>query len=185
MLFDFFAIRSLWFFHDSFDCRSMPRYLVVSVSQKCVLLTDMDIWEGRVVTLRVLPRVLHFCGWNSMPHLSSHSANLTRSSCNASWSARSLIVRLTIHSSANSLVLDPMLSGRSLMNKRNSNEQSTEPWGIPLITDTHSDSEPSTTTFWDLWLPVRMDVIQVSVVLWCLNGWVSAEVVCVELGQTA
>ena len=119
-----------------------------------------------------------------MPHLSSHSANLTRSSCNASWSARSLIVRLTTQSSANSLVLDPMLSGRSLMNKRNSNGQSTEPWGIPLITGTHSDSEPSTTTFWDLWLPVRKDVIQVSGVLWCRNGWVSAEVVCVELGQT-
>ena len=52
---------------------------------------------------------------------------LTISSCSATGSAWSLTERYMIQSSANSLGLELMLSGRSLMNRRNGSGPSTEP----------------------------------------------------------
>ena len=64
----------------------------------------------------------------------------------------------TMQSSAKSLEIEAILSGRSLMNRRKSMDPSTDPWGTPLTTGTLLDELPSTTTFWVQ--PDRNDAIQ-------------------------
>ena len=93
-----------------------------------------------------------------MPDLVSHSANMLRSSCSVSQSEMSLICVYTMQSSAKSLELETILSGRSLMKRRKSMGPSTDPWGTPLTTGTLSDELPSTTTLWIR--PDRKDAIQ-------------------------
>ena len=91
---------------------------------------------------------LHFGGWNSMPHLDSHSAKASRSCCRTEQSLWSYIGLYTMQSSANKRVLEMILSGRSLINSRNSKGPGTEPSGIPLTTGTLSEKHPSTVTLW-------------------------------------
>ena len=62
-----------------------------------------------------------------MPHFDSHSAKASRSCCRTAQSLRSCIGLYTMQSSANKRVLEMILSGRSFMNRRNSNGPSTEP----------------------------------------------------------
>ena len=93
---------------------------------------------------------LHFCVWNSMPHLDSHSAKLSRSYCRTAKSLWSYIGLYTMQSSANKRVLEMISFGRSSTNSRNIKGPSTEPCGTPLTTDTLSEEHPSTTTLWVL-----------------------------------
>ena len=59
MLFDFFVIRSMWFFHDSTTGDLRPGTWWGLVPQECVVLADRDLrGERDLVTLRVL----HFWG---------------------------------------------------------------------------------------------------------------------------
>ena len=82
---------------------------------------------------------LHFCGWNALPHLVSHSASILRSSWSASQSEMPLISLYPMQSSAKSLEFGVILSGRSLMNRRKSIGPSTDPWGTLLAAGTLSD----------------------------------------------
>ena len=68
----------------------------------------------------------------------------------------------TMQSSAKSLELDVILSGRSLMNRRKSMDPITDPWGTPMTTGTLSDELPSPTTLWIR--PDRNDAFQLCTV---------------------
>ena len=81
-----------------------------------------------------------------MPHISSYIASSLKSSCSWRQSCIDLTVRYIIQSSAKSLVLEVTVSGRSLMNIRNSKGSRTVPCSTPLITSTLSEVAPSTTT---------------------------------------
>ena len=67
----------------------------------------------------VMLKTLHFWGWNAIPHFGSHSARELRSSWSIKQSSGLLICRYTMQSSAKSLVLETILSGRSLINNKN------------------------------------------------------------------
>jgi len=53
-----------------------------------------------------------------------------------------------------------MLSGKSLMKRRNRRGPSTEPWGTPLTTGTLSDDSPSTKTCleWNVMVHVMFEM---------------------------
>ena len=63
--------------------------------------------------------------------------------------------------SANSLVFDVTLSGRSLMNNKKRSGPSTVPRGTPLMTEAFSDVATSTMTCW-AW-PASKELIHQSV----------------------
>ena len=119
MLCDFLEILSMCVFKESDDCTSTPRYFVWSCSSK----TWSFSWYDNVIGERdlVMLKTLHFCGWNAIPHFESHCAKVLRSSCNTTQSSGLSICRYTIQSSAKSLVFEVILSGRSLINNKNSN----------------------------------------------------------------
>ena len=78
----------------------------------CGLSVNSGIWQGCVI---LSCSELHFWGWNAIPHLVSHSANLLTPSCSASQSDWSLICLYMMQSSAKSLVFEAILSGRSFL----------------------------------------------------------------------
>ena len=113
----------------------------------------------------VIHRTLHFAGWNSICHSSSHFSSLFKSYCNFPQSSIAETVRYTIVSSANRRIWECFVyCGISSMKIRNRIGPRTDPWGTPLVTGTDLDSSPSIMTFCDR--PDRKDFIQL---LACLS----------------
>ena len=135
-------------FQERLEEMSTPRYLdCVSASRVCFFRLKTKMTGDRA---RVMRRTLHLSGWNSQSHISSHVASSLKSSCSWRQSWIDLTVRYMIQASAKSLVLEVTVSGRSLMNIRNSKGPKKVPWGTALITSTLSEVAPSTTTCWFL-----------------------------------
>ena len=85
-------------------------------------------WQEFVLFLWTL-RILHFSGWNDIPHLLSISHSVWGSSWRIWQSLSDRISLYTTRSSANSWELDLTLTGRSLMTTRKSTGPKTFPWG--------------------------------------------------------
>ena len=85
-----------------------------------------------------------------MPQSFAHISSCSKSACSFWWSFAVLIVLYSKQSSANSLIEDVTLSGRSFMWQRNSIGPSTMPWGTPESTVVSFDFSPSTIVRIDL-----------------------------------
>ena len=95
----------------------------------------------------VMRRTVYVFGWNSIPHcFHSPEASFTSSCWSSCWSSADLISRYRIQSSAKSISLELVSSGRSLLNIKNNTGPKTEPCGTQLTTGTFSDDWPSTRT---------------------------------------
>ena len=78
-----------------------------------------------------------------MPQSFAHISSCSKSACSFWWSFAVLIVLYSKQSSANNLIEDVTLSGRSFMWQRNSIGSSTVPWGTPESTVVSFDFSPS------------------------------------------
>ena len=133
ILLAFFVILSMGFFQYNEDCKSTPRYFVLSWSFQSIVRSGGGAWSCYSQDTTLLRE----------ERLVSHSANLLRSSCSASQSDWSLICQYTMQSSAKRLVFEEILSGRLLKKKWKSKGPSNDPWGTLLMTGTLSDELPS------------------------------------------
>ena len=85
-----------------------------------------------------------------MPQSFAHISSCSKSACSFWWPFAVLIVLYSKQSSANNLIEDVTLSGRSFMWQRNSIGPSTMPWGTPESTVVSFDFSPSTIVRIDL-----------------------------------
>ena len=95
-------------------------------------------------------KILHFDGFNDIPHVMLQFSSVDRSFCNRIWSSIDLIGLYTKKSSANRRIVVPALRllGISLMKRRKSRGPSTVPCGTPESTLSSFENTPSTMTFW-------------------------------------
>ena len=79
MLLPFFTILSMWVFHERLAVRSTPRYFEWDSACRICPFSELSCSTGDLdlVTLSML----HFSGWKHIPHFSSQSDSLLRSSC--------------------------------------------------------------------------------------------------------
>ena len=90
-----------------------PRYFVMLTFS---MMYPWSSYAGMIFfRLRVALGVEHFCRWKSMDHCSSQVVTESGSPCSVRWSSAFLMVLLHMVSSANSLTLDLIPAGRSLM----------------------------------------------------------------------
>ena len=129
-----------------------PKYLASLTSSRiCVCPFKEYLFSIGVLDL-VMDMELHFPGWNSIPHVSSHSSRC----CNMSWSCCVCMVLYRIQSSANDLVFEATDSGRSFRKMRKSSGPSTDPCGTPLTTGSWLEISPSNNTCWFLLLSSQL-----------------------------
>ena len=88
------------------------------------------------------------CPMSITLHLVDQSSRLVRSSCSALWSSKVVTRLYNLVSSANKCTEDSTTLGMSLMKQTNRSRPNTLPWGMPLVTLTHVDLLPFTTTLW-------------------------------------
>ena len=116
-----------------------PRYFALWTNSR---LCSWIVYELFVcLILLVILKSLHFCGWNSIDHLFSHSWRLLRSLWRSCTSCMDFTFLYNNASSAKRLIFDVLASSAiSLIYAKKSKGPSTEPWGIPDVTCPTGDS---------------------------------------------
>ena len=145
VLFAAAAVLLMWGVQDMLSRRVTPRYLAsLATSSWCPLRGYGASWSVRLL---VTCMTKHFPGLNSICHVSSQRAGMSRSYSRMAWPSGDLMVRYRRQLSAKSHALDLMSSGRSLINMRNKTGlTNTVPWGTPDSTSMKADYSPPTTT---------------------------------------